>query len=355
MKKVVFLIVLFLSLFLNNKVLASNYIPVDFSISTSGVLTFPAIAHSSIYGEGLYKNGYPATSNIINVHNTSVVYSGYMPTLENFMGSVTTDGIYWFKYTQYGSPYSANWDNDVYYIQVYRSSGAWFSSGVVYGIRSVTAPTSGLQSTSLITFSGTFANSAQYDQLIALVNNYKLGRTSPISWTLPLMSGYDMPFSFTRQLNTLTEYGVRFHLYNSMTGAISTDTNEILFNTPSTVGGIGSGGTDFVPRDCAWSNTSTWGGCFTNLFYAILFPSSDSINQFSNLFDLYKNKPPFGYISAIIEQLKGVNDTGSSVFTLHSLGILNTLIFDPLRSALIWVLWVGFAFVFYNRLKNIQL
>jgi len=87
----------------------------------------------------------------------------------------------------------------------------------------------------------------------------------------------------------------------------------------------------------------------------LFIPSNASLQQFGNIKTKIENKPPFGYISLINSDLQGVNDTASSTITLESLPILNTYIFDPIRTGLIWVFWFGFAFILFHRLKNIDL
>lgn len=96
-------------------------------------------------------------------------------------------------------------------------------------------------------------------------------------------------------------------------------------------------------------------GCFQNAIVFLFYPSSTSIDQFNGLYSQFINKPPFGYIVGIQNALKNINDSATSAFTLQSLPILNTYIFDPIRIALAWVLWVAFAFVLYHRLKNIAI
>jgi hypothetical protein len=96
-------------------------------------------------------------------------------------------------------------------------------------------------------------------------------------------------------------------------------------------------------------------GCFQNAIVFLFYPSQSSLNDFSNLYDAIKDKPPFGYISAVQTSLQGINDTGTSVFTLETMPILDTYIFTPVRTAIIWILWLAFIFMFYHRLKNIHL
>lgn len=80
-----------------------------------------------------------------------------------------------------------------------------------------------------------------------------------------------------------------------------------------------------------------------------------SSGEWSQLIGSIQNKPPFGYISGIISSLSNVNDTETSAFTLQHLTILDTYIFTPIRDGIVWVLWIGFAFIFYKRLKDIIL
>ena len=96
-------------------------------------------------------------------------------------------------------------------------------------------------------------------------------------------------------------------------------------------------------------------GCFQNALVYLFYPSSASLSQYNGLYMQFINKPPFGYIVGIQTALKNINDTATSAFTLQSMPILNTYIFDPLRTAIAWILWVAFAFVLYHRLKNIAI
>jgi len=96
-------------------------------------------------------------------------------------------------------------------------------------------------------------------------------------------------------------------------------------------------------------------GCLQNALVYLFYPSPGALSSFNDLYDTFKNKPPFGYISAVQTSLSSINDTETSAFTLQSMPILNTYIFTPIRTALIWVLWLAFLFIFYRRLSNIHL
>ena len=141
-----------------------------------------------------------------------------------------------------------------------------------------------------------------------------------------------------------------------------TKTGTSLVLSPAVSYGTGGGAlpvfgyTDtWTDQSCSWIDFSTWGGCLSNLTHSLFFPSTTSLSQFNGLYTQYVNKPPFGYISAIQTALKSINDTGTSIFTLQTLPILDTYIFNPLRLAFVWILWLGFAFLLFKRFKDIQL
>jgi hypothetical protein len=97
-------------------------------------------------------------------------------------------------------------------------------------------------------------------------------------------------------------------------------------------------------------------GCYIITGFQYLFsPSQASLDNFTSLYTLFKTKPPFGYLFAINNIVSGVNITEASAFTLESVPVLNTYIFDPIRTGLAMVLWVFFVFILYSRFKHIQL
>ena len=93
------------------------------------------------------------------------------------------------------------------------------------------------------------------------------------------------------------------------------------------------------------------GGCLMGLF----IPDKASLSQFGSLKAQYQNKPPFGYVFAIQNTLSSINDTQTSVFTLETMPVLNTYIFDPFRTGIIWILWTAFAYMLFKRFKDIHL
>lgn len=155
------------------------------------------------------------------------------------------------------------------------------------------------------------------------------------------------PISHTFTLPTNTTWELRFDLSGDGYYFISPLGYPTVFNVV-TDPSIGSSGY----TTCSITDLA---GCFQNAIVFLFYPSSASLSQFGNLYTEFIQKPPFGYVVAIQTALKQINDTNTSVFTLQSMPILNTYVFDPIRLALTWVLWVAFAFVLFHRLKNISL
>ena len=156
---------------------------------------------------------------------------------------------------------------------------------------------------------------------------------------LPLDSQWDWSIIFTRPGFFIDEYSILHGGSNYFFAG--------RFTIDSTVEEIYTAYTTCSITDLA--------GCFQNAIVFLFYPSQSSLNDFSNLYDAIKNKPPFGYISAVQTALQGINDTETSAFTLETMPILDTYIFTPVRTALIWIMWLAFIFMFYHRLKNIHL
>ena len=213
-------------------------------------------------------------------------------------------------------------------------------------------PVSGSGSGENVSFTGTYNSDGSYSAIRGSFTDTTNGIVSNDFYLIPAISGTSLDYAFTQPLTANHNYSYTLSLYNSATGATSAETAPISFSTLP----LGTLPTEaWVASSCTWIDFSTWGGCLTNLARDLFYPDSASLSQFNSLYTEYQNKPPFGYISAIQTSLKSLNDTNTSAFTLQSLPILNTYIFDPLRLALAWILWLAFAFVLFTRFKHIQL
>ena len=119
------------------------------------------------------------------------------------------------------------------------------------------------------------------------------------------------------------------------------------FSVDSSAGEIYDAYTDCSITDIA--------GCLQNVIVFLFYPTSGSLSSFRDLYATFEDKPPFGYLSAVKSALEGLNTTETAAFTLQSMDVIDTYIFDPMRTALVAILWLAFAFMFFHRLKNLQL
>ena len=85
----------------------------------------------------------------------------------------------------------------------------------------------------------------------------------------------------------------------------------------------------------------------------LFVPDSNTLNKYSTLTSGISTKVPIGYftsVSALISQF-------SSSTPAFALGIdendpTNTTFFDPIRTGLIWILWLAFAFWLFHRFRH---
>lgn len=97
------------------------------------------------------------------------------------------------------------------------------------------------------------------------------------------------------------------------------------------------------------------GGCFQNALAFLFFPSPDILNQFSFLWSLIQNKPPFGYVSQTIIGLRSLNSDSTPVFSFGDIPLISS-IFTPFRTGLAAILWVGFFIAWYRgRLRHLDI
>jgi hypothetical protein len=209
-----------------------------------------------------------------------------------------------------------------------------------------------------VDFTGTYNNSAgwYYYMYLNITNTTDGTPTENWNFPLPALIGNNIPYDLYLPLSPNKTYSYELVLANDTLNDIFTvfgyPTASVSFSTSALMNDIAP---VWEAEACTWVDFSTWTGCFDNLFHSLFSPTTESLNQFNGLYDQYIHKPPFGYVSAIQTTLVGLNDTGTSVFTLQSLPVLNTYIFNPIRIALAWIFWLAFAFVLYHRLKNISL
>jgi hypothetical protein len=224
------------------------------------------------------------------------------------------------------------------------------------GSNIVSVPTEGISESALlpadsstdvpaiIVFTGTYTNTGTYNNL--KVSLTPSGGTEQTYLCGTATTGTDVAFSCTITGQVSTTYDYTASLCTDDTSCITTAprtfTTADTFSVPPTFGG----------NDCSTFDV----GCYIASAFQWLFtPSQNVLDNFAGLYTLFEHKPPFGYVIAIKNALTDINITETSAFTLETMPILNDYIFDPFRLALAWVLWVGFAYVLFSRVKDLQL
>ena len=110
-----------------------------------------------------------------------------------------------------------------------------------------------------------------------------------------------------------------------------------------------AGSTQLEP--CGITNIT---GCIINALRFLFVPSQQSIDQFSGTWEQVKNKPPFGYITSIIDEIGAIDETATPAWEMPTLPFLSS-VFDPLKTALAVILWGLFGVYFYQRVTKIEL
>lgn len=317
----------------------------------------------TMFGYNLYKGDFGDTSNLICGAPENMSHSALSGvTLEScwLLGTPTpTDGSYWLQFTELGSAYSPDY-SDYYYFKAIRSGGSWASAYTSADIITSVVPANG-DTTATTTVALSFNYFLDSSSQPAGINGIKVQLervdeigadsytfSSPVydllsseshTFTLPTGSLWDMHFFFERDPATY---------FLSEIGCIAgSGCPAIRFSVVDTA--------DTIAGDKVTCSITDIAGCLQSALMYLFKPSSGDFSQFSTLWDMVKNKPPFGYITGFNSALLGLADTGTPAFTLEQMPILMTDIFTPFRTGLMWVMWVIFAFVFINRVKDLHI
>jgi hypothetical protein len=109
--------------------------------------------------------------------------------------------------------------------------------------------------------------------------------------------------------------------------------------------------TDIIYQDCSITNIY---GCFVNALTFVFVPTDGIFNKFTTLYDQIDTKPPFGYVTSILDALGGVSTNAAPAFTFGNIPFVNA-IFDPLKLLLAIGLWAIYAMFFMGRLSRIDI
>jgi hypothetical protein len=272
-------------------------------------------------------------------------------------GNPPPDGNYYMEFYEYNY-YSGSFhrENGEYYVFTRTTIGGtttWNGVGAIPadGITQAT-PVASSSIPYNMTFTGTYNN--YYGTQRVLIATAITGTPSIYSSaSITISAGTWIAYTIPLLLSPNQTYSYTMIMCDAGGMTCTSPTSPISFSTNGLTGAISP--PVWTAESCTWTDFSTWTGCLDNVFHDLFSPSSESLMQYNGLYAQFIHKPPFGYIVAIQTALSGINDTATSAFTLESMPILNTYIFDPIRLALAWVLWVAFAFVLYHRLKNIAI
>lgn len=199
-------------------------------------------------------------------------------------------------------------------------------------------------------FSGVYSNDGEFNTIGIFLANNTIGGPYNITICDTAEIGSGLTYACYRSNSILTSYSYQAFMWDSSQtfpdGTLIADiidfTTSDIYSIPPDFGGI----------DCSTFDV----GCYMQQALQYLFmPSQDALNDFFDLYDLVKNKPPFGYVFAVYDTISNVDIGENEAFELQSMPVLNEFIFFPIRTALIWIFWIAFLFVFYHRLKNIHL
>ena len=200
-----------------------------------------------------------------------------------------------------------------------------------------------------------YTNNADYDTIAwNLLNNTYAQVIITATSSIPLTQVANYAFQHPFNLGLTGSYSLAGQLQNSSTGSTSNWSNTLNFTLTSTGNATSTGSSSvlFIPETCGsfdffcqLKNAFLWG----------LIPSADSLNQFVSLKTQIQNKPPFGYLTILTNNLSNATTTGATAFTLTIPQYLKDFVFDPIKTGLSAILWFVGLIWLYKRLTHIQL
>jgi len=109
---------------------------------------------------------------------------------------------------------------------------------------------------------------------------------------------------------------------------------------------------DLTQIDC---DTFDVGCQFQKALTFLFVPSNAVLDRYAGLWQQIRNKVPFGYVSAVIDQLGALDDSATPAFTFGDIPFVNSL-FTPLKDTLGVILFGIYAIYFYrHRLTQLDI
>jgi hypothetical protein len=97
---------------------------------------------------------------------------------------------------------------------------------------------------------------------------------------------------------------------------------------------------------------------FCKLALWLFIPDQNVLSLFGSLINNIKDKAPIGYFSSISTALNQVGSTSTPaviIFNPTDNDPVNNTFFSPIRTALIWILWLAFGFWIFERFRHFNL
>lgn len=104
--------------------------------------------------------------------------------------------------------------------------------------------------------------------------------------------------------------------------------------------------------ECSISNIT---GCFKNAIIWAFYPSEGALMRYDGLITVIKQKNPTGYFYIVKDILTGISTSTSKTFNIVLPSSIKTYIINPVDVGIASIIWIFFVFMFYKRLKKIQL
>ena len=281
-------------------------------------------------------------------------YAWHHNDIYTYLSTVASDGVY--VLLPYESPFDA-----YQFLLVY--------SHVVTLSAFPLSPQGGINITATSTYannpvylSGSYINNGYYNQLDFDVNYDTYGQAIILdNVDIPSQSGI---ISWSRYL-TLPyngQYTAKIRLTHDTTGSTTAWSSPVTFNLTSSVTLAPVISTSTI--DIGFMGTEICSSLFDiscnikNVFIVLFQPSTNSVSQLVGYKTQIQNKPPFGYITILVNNLNNLSTTTATSSRPFDIVIpqgLRDLIFDPLKTGLTAILWLVSLVWLYNRLKHMQL
>lgn len=311
----------------------SGYFGGSYKLSTSTISTWPAGTY--YYGINARTVGQQWTD-VANVYSLQFTWNG--STITSY-ASTTIPAIYSFSYsttTEYAN-ITGYWEatttpNISQRLSFWQFSNQFGQEDYVQ----VIATTTGLFNFSF-PFRGTSYSS--------------VGGTT----TAPILTSFTLNAS-------LDEYNENYY---DPFGQLGIDTSGYITNldaTSTTISGYNYGVNDYSTSTRALAlypeyecGITSLTGCFKNAIIWAFYPTQETLDNLSGLFDLIKSKAPIGYFYMTKDSISGLSATSTPSFSVSIPNSLRTNIFEKFDLGIGGILWLFFIFNFYKRLKHITI